>query len=50
MCHAPREVTHFTQQQWKGITPSMYPRAGLDEDEAALVTAYLMMNASDAPK
>ncbi len=48
VCHAPREVTHFTQQQWKGITPSMYPRAGLDEEEAALVTDYLMKNASDA--
>lgn len=50
VCHAPREVTHFTQQQWKGITPSMFPRAGLDEAEAALVTEYLMQNASDAPK
>ncbi len=50
VCHSPREVTHFTQQQWKGITPSMFPRAGLDEEEAALVTEYLMMNASDAAK
>ncbi|MDF3414598.1 molybdopterin-dependent oxidoreductase [Sulfitobacter sp. M57] len=50
VCHAPREVTHFTQQQWKGITPSMFPRAGLDEEEAALVMDYLMKNAADAPK
>ena len=50
VCHGPREVTHFTQQQWKGITPSMYPRAGLDENEAALVTEYLMQNAADAVK
>lgn len=48
VCHAPREVTHYTQQQWKGITPSMFPRAGLDDDEAALVMEYLMENASDA--
>ncbi|SDL34888.1 molybdopterin-dependent oxidoreductase [Aliiruegeria lutimaris] len=48
VCHAPREVTHYTQQQWKGITPSMYERAGLDEAEAALVTEYLMQNAADA--
>ena len=48
VCHAPREVTHYTRQQWKGITPSMFPRAGLDEEEAALVTDYLMENAADA--
>ena len=50
VCHGPREVSHFTQNQWKGITPSMFPRAGLDENEAALVTQFLMENASDAPK
>ncbi|WP_068310195.1 molybdopterin-dependent oxidoreductase [Polycladidibacter hongkongensis] len=48
VCHGPREVSHFTRQQWKGITPSMFPRAGLDEDEAALVMDYLMKNAADA--
>ncbi len=48
VCHGPREVSHFTQQQWKGITPSMFPRAGLDENERALVMDYLMKNASDA--
>jgi trimethylamine-N-oxide reductase (cytochrome c) len=48
VCHAPREVTHYTQQQWKGIVPSMFERAGLDDDERALVMDYLMKNASDA--
>ncbi len=48
VCHAPREVTHYTRQQWKGITPSMFPRAGLDEEEQALVMEYLMQNAADA--
>ena len=48
VCHAPREVTHYTRQQWKGITPSMFPRAGLDEEESALVMDYLMENAADA--
>ena len=48
VCHAPREVTHYTRQQWKGITPSMFPRAGLDEEESALVMDYLMKNAADA--
>ena len=48
VCHAPREVTHYTQQQWKGIVPSMFERAGLDEGERELVMDYLMKNASDA--
>ena len=42
-------VKGFTQLQWRGITPSMFPRAGLDEEEAALVTDFLMRNAADAP-
>ncbi len=50
VCHAPREVSHYTQLQWRGITPSMFPRAGLDENEAALVMEYLMENASDAAR
>lgn len=50
VCHGPRDVGAFTQLQWKAITPSMFPRAGLDEAEAALVMDFLMANASDAPK
>ena len=50
VCHGPREVSHFTMNQWKGITPSMFPRAGLDENEATLVMEFLMENASDAAK
>lgn len=49
VCHGPRDPGGFTQLQWKGITPSMFPRAGLDESEQALVMEYLMANASDAP-
>ena len=48
VCHAPREVTHYTQQQWKGIVPSMFERAGLDDGERELVMDYLMENAADA--
>jgi trimethylamine-N-oxide reductase (cytochrome c) len=48
VCHGPRDPGAFTQLQWRGITPSMFPRAGLDDDEAALVTDFLMRNASDA--
>ncbi|GHE90853.1 trimethylamine-N-oxide reductase [Aliiroseovarius zhejiangensis] len=48
VCHAPREVTHYTRQQWKGIVPSMFERAGLEESERELVMDYLMKNAADA--
>ena len=48
VCHGPRDPGGFTQLQWRGITPSMFPRAGLNDDEAALVTDFLMRNASDA--
>ena len=49
VCHGPRDPGAFTQLQWRGITPSMFPRAGLDDEEAALVTEFLMKHASDAP-
>jgi len=48
VCHGPRDPGGFTQLQWKGILPSMFPRAGLDDGEIALVTDFLMRNASDA--
>ena len=47
-CHGPRDVGAFTKLQWKAITPSMFPRAGLDDAEAALIMDFLMENASDA--
>ena len=50
VCHGPRDVGAFTQLQWKAITPSMFPRAGLDDAEAAVVMDFLMANASDAAK
>lgn len=48
VCHGPRDVAAYTQLQWKAITPSMFPRAGLDEDEQKLVMDFLLQNASDA--
>ncbi len=41
-------MTHYTQQQWKGIVPSMFERAGLEDSERELVMDYLMKNAADA--
>jgi trimethylamine-N-oxide reductase (cytochrome c) len=48
VCHSPREPSHYTRLQWKGILPSMFERAGLDEGEMATVTAFLMERAADA--
>ncbi|WP_415184489.1 molybdopterin-dependent oxidoreductase [Phaeovulum sp.] len=50
VCHSPRDPAAFTQLQWKSITPSMFPRAGLDADEETLVMDFLMKSASDASK
>jgi trimethylamine-N-oxide reductase (cytochrome c) len=50
VCHAPRVPSHYTQLQWKGILPSMFERAGLNDQEQNAVTDFLMKNASDAVK
>lgn len=48
VCHSPKEPSHFTQLQWRGITQSMFPRAGLNEGERDLVMEFLLKNAKDA--
>lgn len=48
VCHGPRDPAGFTRQQWNGILPSMFDRAGLDEGERKMVTDFLMKNALDA--
>ena len=45
VCHGPRDPAQFTPKQWLGITQSMFPRAGLDEDERKLVLEFLNTNA-----
>lgn len=49
VCHGPREPKSFTKNQWKGITQTMFDRAGLEDDERKLVLDFLMKNAKDAP-
>ena len=48
LCHVPREPGDFTKSQWRGITQSMFPRAGLNDTERKLVLQFLEMNAKDA--
>ena len=45
VCHGPRDPAQFTPHQWQGITQSMFPRAGLNEEEKKLVREFLMQNA-----
>ena len=48
VCHGPREPKNFTKNQWKGITQTMFERAGLEDDERKLVLDFLVKNAKDA--
>lgn len=48
VCHVPREPGDYTQKQWRGITQSMFPRAGLNELEKQTVLSFLEENAKDA--
>ena len=45
VCHGPRDPGQFTQKQWRGITPSMFQRAGLNDEEQKTVLDFLMKNA-----
>ena len=48
LCHVAREPGDFTINQWRGITESMFPRAGLTDEEQATVLQFLSENARDA--
>jgi trimethylamine-N-oxide reductase (cytochrome c) len=45
LCHAAPHPSDFTYKQWKGITNSMFPRAGLNEKDRNLVLDFLQKNA-----
>ena len=48
LCHVPREPADFSKNQWLGITPTMFQRAGLDEVQRRTVLEFLMRSAKDA--
>jgi len=48
LCHVAREPGDYTMSQWRGITQSMFPRAGLDDHEKQLVLKFLAEHAKDA--
>ena len=41
-CHYLKTVQDYTAQQWDNILKSMVPKARLNKDEAAQLTAYVM--------
>ena len=45
LCHAAPKPGDMTFNQWKGITQSMFPRAGLSAPDRKLVLAFLEKNA-----
>jgi mono/diheme cytochrome c family protein len=44
-CHGLKKTENYTQQQWENILKSMIPKARLNDEEAKLVTTYIMVNA-----
>ena len=48
VCHGPKDPGRYTQLQWHAVTQSMFPRAGLEEEERKSVLEFLMKNAADA--
>ncbi|PSU36440.1 molybdopterin-dependent oxidoreductase [Photobacterium lutimaris] len=48
LCHSAKEPRQYTKAQWRGITKSMFPRAGLNPAERKAVMAFLDENAKDA--
>ncbi|MEI9963418.1 MAG: hypothetical protein WDM92_00530 [Caulobacteraceae bacterium] len=45
-CHALSQPTAYTAAQWPGIMATQADNAGLDEGQAALITAYLQAHAA----
>jgi len=45
LCHVAKEPSDYTITQWRGITQSMFPRAGLTPSEQELVLQFLAENA-----
>jgi trimethylamine-N-oxide reductase (cytochrome c) len=50
VCHGPRDPAQYSRLQWKGISQSMFPRAGLEAEEQDLIMEFLQANAKDAAK
>lgn len=47
-CHGLPLATQFSRQQWDAILPVMFPRAGLNNEEALHVRSWLLANSAPA--
>ena len=47
LCHVPQDPRSHTKKEWVGLTNSMFPRAGLEDEERKLVLEWLFENAKD---
>jgi cytochrome c5 len=43
-CHQLKTITNFSMAEWDNILQRMIPKARLNEQQAALVRAYIMSN------
>lgn len=41
LCHVPQDPAAHTKAQWRSITASMFPNAGVDEEQQALILEFL---------
>ncbi|TQV79188.1 molybdopterin-dependent oxidoreductase [Denitrobaculum tricleocarpae] len=48
LCHIPQDPKSHTKAQWKGITESMFPNAGVEGEDQKLILDFLYQNARDA--
>ncbi|MEO1469229.1 MAG: molybdopterin-dependent oxidoreductase [Pseudomonadota bacterium] len=48
LCHIPRDPKGHTRKEWDSITDSMFPNAGVTEEEQAQILDFLYKNAKDA--
>ena len=48
LCHVPRDPKSHTKKEWNSITQSMFPNAGVTDNEAAKILEFLHKYARDA--
>jgi trimethylamine-N-oxide reductase (cytochrome c) len=41
LCHVPQDPAAHTKKQWRSITASMFPNAGVDEEQQKLILEFL---------
>ncbi len=47
LCHVPQDPAAHTKAQWRSITASMFPNAGVDEEQQTMILEFLDRYAKD---